>query len=96
MDQISLAFTFGWHACIPAQLKLNDWQSLDAILTNVLEKGIAKKIDIAVLSGRDNPVREEAVGLVEMSLPKVKGMKGAVVVFGKATEAWPPAACALY
>lgn len=96
MDRLSLALTFGWHASVPAQLKLNDWAALDVILVDIMEKGIVKNIDIAVLSGRDNPVREEAVGLVQASLPKLKAMKGAVVVFGKATEVWPPAGSVLY
>lgn len=54
------------------QFKSNDWNSLDAILTRNIDRGITMKALIQLSYGPDSPVWGGVISLVETVLPRMK------------------------
>lgn len=87
VNAITFKFMFGWHTSVANQLKANDWECLDRILSDVLNRGVAKKIEVYVLNG---PGCEERVEVVTLALPKLSARGEGAALFGSDVECWSP------
>lgn len=84
---LEFRLAFAPRFTLSSQLKVNDWESLDAILTSIVERGFAEKVIIHVSNG--SVISKEAVAMVESAFPRLKARGPVAADFESAIERQP-------
>lgn len=86
MSLVTLRLTSMVPFTTASQFKANVWESLDGILTSIIDRGIARRAVVQVLIARGDAGCGEIIALIESAFPRLKARGPVAAEFGCAPE----------